>query len=72
MNVIIWKFYNLHAKGRCMGKTLYDKYLDDVINRGVYLPVFILHQIWIFISYPFQAVFFITFHMEVKGELRTI
>ena len=55
-----------------MVKTLYGKYIDDVVNIGVYIPIFVAHEVWVYISYPFQAIPFSTFHLYMKVKWTTI
>ena len=55
-----------------MGKTLYDQYLDDVINIGVKLPSCVVREVWVSTGYTFQAIVFSAFHVEVKWKVRTI
>ena len=62
---------NLHPKVRYMGKTLYGKYVDDVINIRVYLTVCFVLYLWVPSSYHFQAIFFTKFHVEAKGKVKT-
>ena len=36
---------NLHVKGVYIGKTPYGKYLDAIGNIGLYLLVFVAHEV---------------------------
>ena len=54
-----------------MVKTLYGKYLEPVCNIGVYLPVCVDNEVWVYTRDNFQAILFNTFHVKVKGKLRT-
>ena len=45
---------NLHTKYRYMGKTIYGKYLDNVVNIGVNLPSCVLREVWVSMSYIFS------------------
>ena len=66
------KINNLHAKGICVGKTLYGNYFDAVRNIGVYLTIFVVRKVWVSTIHPFQAILLITLHIEVKGKSRSI
>ena len=63
---------NLHAKGRYMVKTLFWQYLESVNNIGVNIPSYVVHEVWVSTSYPFQFIHFTILHVELEGKARTI
>ena len=49
-----------------MGKSLYGKYLDSKINKGVYLNLCIASEVWFSMIYHFQDILF--FHFPIGDE----